>query len=258
MNVKMKLIRNVCVVLILLAAWHAAWSGSGQPVREERMLLEWDFSQGVGTFYSQEYAQGASSFSRQESGGIEDSDCVRIESMQDNDARYVIDLDVLPNTYYRISAWIRTEDVPQGNNLVGGNISVLNTFHYVGNICGSQDWTKVELYGYTGADQNTISVCLRLGFYSGDNQGIAWFDNFEIQQLSEKPSGVEVVSFKNAFKSSSHYEEENVYWDTMKIGALIGTVAILAFVVIYRYGRLRDAQRINIFGGIWSQKQYIF
>lgn len=243
MNVKMKVIRNICAVLVLLAAWHAVWSG--QPAPEEKILQEWDFSQGLGAFYSEEYAEGASSFSWEETGGLDDSSCVRIESTQNNDARYVMNLEVLPDTYYRISAWIRTEDVPQGSNLVGGNISVLNTFHYAGNLCGSSDWTKVELYGCTGADQNVISVCLRLGFYSGDNMGVAWFDDLEVQQLSKKPSGVEVVSFKNAFKSSSHYEEENVYWDTMKIGALISVVAVFAFVIMYRYGRLRDVQRLE-------------
>lgn len=242
---KMKIIRNVCLVILLLTVGLTVWNQ--KPAVQQKILLSWDFSEGVGTFQEQEYASNLSRFGWKASGGLEDSACVCIENTGKNDARYIVTVDTLPNAYYRLSAWVRTESVPSGAEIVGANISALNTFHYAGNICGDQDWTKLELYGYTGDDQNTLTMCLRLGFYSGDNTGIVWFDNVEIEQLSALPQGVAAVSFRNAMNSgsSAYYAQEAVYWDTMKVGALILLIAVLCFVVMYRYGMLRDRQRVG-------------
>lgn len=225
----------LCCLLVLLVFM----TGCKEEQAEEKVLGAWDFNQGMGSFYTQAYTSDISNFTWDRQGGVDGNGCVKIENTGENDARYIMDLDVRPNTYYKISAWIKTQGVVQSSSAVGGNISVLNTFQYEGGFTGDQDWTYVELYGVTGEDQKEIKVCLRLGFYSGICTGTAWFDNVEVQQLSEKPTGVNVVSFKNSMSgsSASNYEEESLYWDAMKIGAALTVLCAAVFIVMYRYCR---------------------
>lgn len=256
MSKNKKLIRNVGIVVVLLALITGIVLWNLPTDAEQKILFTADFNKGNDGFGNSVYTGQVSEFSWEQDGGIDDSGCLKIESHQDNDARHVIELDVLPETHYRISAWIRTENVPEVSSAVGGNISVLNTFHKAGNLCGTQDWTKVDLYGVTDTDQSTIKVCLRLGFYSGVNTGTVWFDNVEVEQLAEKPTGVQVVPFKNAMSNSSSsslggYEQESVYWDVMKVGGLIVTLAAVIFMVMYRYGKRED----DLVQGALSEKK---
>ncbi len=250
----MKFIRNFCLMAILLAVGLTAWH---QPTpAEQKMMLSWDFSQGSGDFYTQEYTTYGSQFTLESEGGLANSACARIDSESENDARFVLNLDVLPDTYYRISAWVRTEGVPADDG-VGGNLSILNTRHYEGNLQGDQDWTQVTLYGFTGEDQTALSVCLRLGFYGGVTSGTVWFDNVEIEQLSARPAGVPVVAFQDTMSNQS-YQEENTYWDAMKIGGLLMVAVALIFAVMYRYGTLRDRQLLGPTKGGLSLPACIF
>ncbi len=225
----------LCCLLVLLVFA----TGCAGEKAEEKVLGSWDFNKGIGVFHSQAYSSELSEFTWDKEGGIDGSGCVRIVNTQDNDARYVLRLDVRPNTYYKISGWVKTQGVVQSGSAVGANLSVLNTFEYGGGLFGDQDWTYVELYGCTGEDQKEMTLCLRLGFYSGICTGTAWFDNVEVQQLSGKPAGAEVLSFKNAMggSSASNYEEENLYWDAMKIGAALTVLSAIVFIVMYRYCR---------------------
>ena len=232
----------LCCLLVLLVFATSCKSDKA----EDQLLGSWDFNQGAGAFYPQAYTSQLSNFAWDKDGGIDGSGCVKIENTQDNDARYIIDVDVRPNTYYKITAWIKTQGVVESSSAVGGNISVLNTFEYSGGFTGDQDWTRVELYGVTADGQKEMKVCLRLGFYSGISTGTAWFDNVEVQQLSAKPSGVTVVSFKNSMSGAgtSNYAEESLYWDAMKIGALLTVVMGAIFIVMYRYSRRAAVQII--------------
>ncbi len=239
-----KIIRNIGIAICLLALVIGALLLNLPKKVEQKVLFAADFNQGNNGFGNQAYTDGTSVFSWEPAEGIDNSGCLKIVSNQDNDARHTLNLEVLPETYYRISAWIRTEDVSQGDSVVGGNISVLSTFYKAGNICDTQDWTKVDLYGVTGEGQTSLTVCLRLGFYSAINTGTVWFDNVEVEQLAKKPTGVEIVPFKNGMTNSGSslggYAQESVYWDTMKIGGLIVTLAVAVFAVMYRYGKRAD------------------
>jgi uncharacterized protein with FMN-binding domain len=180
----------LCCLLVL----PVLMTGCAKAEAEEKVLGTWNFEQGMGAFRADAYTNQVSNFTWEATEGVDGSGCVKIENTADNDARFVLDVDVLPNTYYKITAWVKTQGVTQDSNAIGGNISVLYTFDYGGGFLGDRDWTKVELYGQTAEDQKKITVCMRLGFYSGICTGTAWFDNLEVQQLAGKPTGVQVVS----------------------------------------------------------------
>lgn len=225
----------LCCLLVL----PVLMTGCAKAEAEETVLGTWNFEQGMGAFRADAYTNQVSNFTWEATEGVDGSGCVKIENTADNDARFVLDVDVLPNTYYKITAWVKTQGVAQDSNAIGGNISVLYTFDYGGGFLGDRDWTYVELYGQTAENQKKITVCMRLGFYSGICTGTAWFDNLEVQQLAGKPTGVQVVSFKNAMNStpSSNYAEESLYWDAMKVGCVLAVLSAAVFIVMYRYCR---------------------
>lgn len=137
---------------------------------------------------------GVSMLSVERDGAHTGSAYVRIRSIQPNDAKWVQLAAVQPDTLYRLTCWVRVEAAGDGS--AGANISVLG----IGSI--SQDlkdtggqWQQVEFIGQTGADQQEISVAVRLGAYGSLNTGTADFDDFSLEELSEAPAGVQPVLF---------------------------------------------------------------
>ena len=45
----------------------------------------------------------------------------------------------------------------------------------------------MELYGETGPEQTSVTVFARLGGYSGESRGKAWFDQVSLKQVQEVP-----------------------------------------------------------------------
>ncbi|MEZ4509791.1 MAG: hypothetical protein R2881_09305 [Eubacteriales bacterium] len=79
---------------------------------------------------------------------------------------------VQPNTVYRLSADIRTNNVQYGT---GANLSIDNypldgTYCYSENLFGSDAWRTVMLYFRTAEEQTVVNVALRLG--GGDGHGV--------------------------------------------------------------------------------------
>ena len=52
-----------------------------------------------------------------------------------------------------------------------------------------------ELYGRTGPDQHALTVFARLGGYSGESQGEAWFANLSLKKVTAVPEGAEIALF---------------------------------------------------------------
>jgi len=71
---------------------------------------------------------------------------------------------VSPNSYYKLSGWIKTENV--GNDVLGANLSLEGVTTYSKDIRGTVDeWQYTELYIKTGENVETIKVSLGLGGY---------------------------------------------------------------------------------------------
>ena len=108
------------------------------------------------------------------------------------DSRYKQKLTVKPDTCYRLSCWIRTENAGSGTK--GANISVEGLSHTSRDIKGtSVDWEYVELYGITGKSQTEITLTLGLGGYSSLNSGKAWFDDVSVVELKAAPEYENVI-----------------------------------------------------------------
>lgn len=111
---------------------------------------------------------------------------VQINNLGLNDARFAQEVAVEPETLYRLSGWIKTEEVSEEG--WGANLSIEDVYVLSEGVHGTSDgWTYVELYGETGEDQYEVTVFARLGGYSGESVGVARFDSLRLEQVDEVP-----------------------------------------------------------------------
>ncbi len=172
-----------------------------------------------------------------------EGNCIMVNNVSENDARYAQTVEVEPNTLYRISCMCKVENV--GDEGIGANISIENTFCYSDILTDTGgEWVYLELYGYTGEDQTELTIFARVGGYSGEATGCAWFDNFEMVQLDEEPEGVVVQDFTPVGSSgsssldSSDTEEEEEPDRNTEMYVLLTCIYVLAVVAVARkYGR---------------------
>lgn len=140
----------------------------------------------------------------------------------ENDARYKQTLAVEGNTYYRLSCYVKTENVPDHSK--GANISIDAITDTSVDITGTSDgWQYIELYGITDEDQKEIVVTVGLGGYGYTNTGKAWFDDVSVVKVEQLPEGVEVVNFfrdEEAGKGRSN-NTIAIYLGLVVVGALI-------------------------------------
>ncbi len=150
---------------------------------------------------------------------------VMIASAKGADASWVEVVPILPYSRYRLSGWIRTENLVAGS----GRGALLNV-HGVEAwrtpaVTGTKDWTKVEVEFDAGANDALEVTCLFGGW--GKATGKAWFDDLALTRLSGK--------------DLSH---PSVRIDSGKIGALLSK---------YIYGQFIEHLGRCIYQGIWAE-----
>jgi len=116
---------------------------------------------------------------------------VKIDNTTANDARWIQTVYVQQNSNYRLSGWVKTDNVAHisGDSWddAGANLSIIdgsgNHIYSSPKLFGSNPWTYVTLELNTGS-HSQIDVASRLGMYSGTTTGIAWFDDLRLELLS--------------------------------------------------------------------------
>ena len=203
------------------------------------------------------YAAEGTEFGYAPDGGIDGTGCITIRTTTANDARFTYEYkQALENTYYRMSVWVKTENVGtvasgDDHDAVGANLSVLNTYSHSSAYTGTHDWTYIEYYGKTGKGQKDFTVALRLGFYGGMNTGTVYFDDFELEQLDALPSGAISTSMENSMGTSERVQANTQHHDTMLTATILLIYTILYLAVAYRYAmkREREAQQLDLLSG---------
>jgi len=123
---------------------------------------------------------------------------VRITNDDFNDARWAQTVTVEPNTDYRLSGWIKTENVAHTQESIdaGANLSVFDSpefriWTYVGELFGTNDWTYVSLV-FNSGDVTELTIAARLGYWYGTTTGTAWFDDIRLEPLYASPPGDDI------------------------------------------------------------------
>jgi hypothetical protein len=108
--------------------------------------------------------------------------CLRLTCNEPNDVKAMQTVKVQPNTYYLLSAWVKT-DVPLGPS--GACLSLSGdrgTMHLIGT---SDGWKQRALPFYSG-DATEMDVQLRLGWSDTPTTGTVWFDDVKLYPLFSK------------------------------------------------------------------------
>ncbi len=88
---------------------------------------------------------------------------------------------VLPNTNYRLSGMVKTQDVAvaQEGGTTGASLSV-EDIGITDSILGTADWTKLS-YEFNTGDRTQIRIGPRLGHNGSMCTGTAWFDDLHLE-----------------------------------------------------------------------------
>lgn len=109
-----------------------------------------------------------------------------------NDSRFKQEIKVKEKSYYKLSCWIKTENVGLENK--GASISVDGTHSSSTDIKGTNgDWEYVEFYGKTDKKQKSAILTVGVGGYSSTNTGKAWFDDVTVEKVDKLPSGARAL-----------------------------------------------------------------
>ena len=148
---------------------------------------------------------GYTVFSVEKQDAYDGRNAVSIHNIGENDARFAQKVDVKPESLYRFSGYCRTEDVEKGR---GANLSIEGLYAFSESFYDSlDDWTYLEWYGETGENQHTVTVFARLGGYSGESLGKAWFDHLSLEEVDEVP-GDGIADLWYTQRTMGYYDDE--------------------------------------------------
>ncbi len=171
---------------------------------------------------------------------------VVVINYDENDARVCQSVDVAPETCYRLSAMIRTEDVSGG---AGATLSIDNyaldgTYCYSDNLSGTNEWSEVVMYVLTGAEQTQIKVALRLGGYGLTSRGEASFAQLALTQAEpedDMSAVIDLMTENGSLTVDGGSDAEKSGFESRDVFLLIllcVCVLALAYTFVYR-GTLR-------------------
>jgi hypothetical protein len=139
---------------------------------------------------------------------------VFINNGLENHSYYIQTVKVQENTFYKISGWIKTENV--GAQSEGAGISLIDYFDVGGNLRGTNDWQFAELYVTTGPGVSSIEVMLQIGNYGSLNTGKAWFDDITMTKVDTIPANVAIAVVSNKKNSSQDASDKGSTKDVKK------------------------------------------
>jgi alpha-N-arabinofuranosidase len=150
---------------------------------------------------------------------------VMISSEKGADASWLATVPVRPYSRYRLSGWIRTENLVPGTGR-GAQVNIHGEEEWrTPPVTGTEDWTRVEVEFDAGANDALEVSCLLGGW--GRTTGKAWFDDIELVRLSGRTLG-----------------QPKVVIDADKTGAPMSK---------YIYGQFIEHLGRCIYQGIWAE-----
>ena len=150
---------------------------------------------------------------------------VLISSEKGADASWVAAVPVRPYSRYKLSGWIKTQDLVPGTGR-GAQINIRGEEEWrTPPVTGTRDWTRVEIEFDAGANDALEVTCLFGGW--GRATGKAWFDDIELTRLSGRELG-----------------QPKVVIDTEKTGKPMSK---------YIYGQFIEHLGRCIYQGIWAE-----
>ncbi len=129
-----------------------------------------------------EYNSGNSNFERDERVKYSKMNSYKIENTDYNDAMFFKTISVIPNTSYKVSCMVKTQNVinKNENTDAGAHICINETTEKSTNVTGNTDWTKIEFI-FNSKNRKEVQIGFRLGGNYDDSKGTAWFSDISIE-----------------------------------------------------------------------------
>lgn len=111
------------------------------------------------------------------------TDSYKIENVEYNDTIFFKEIEVEPNTPYKVTCMVKTDNVKSLDELndAGAMIWLMDTYESSIPIIGTQDWQKIELI-FNSKNSNKASIAFRLGGNQNTCIGTAWFSDFKLEK----------------------------------------------------------------------------
>ena len=171
----------------VLAAATAAGTAIGEPAASENLLPNPDFEKlagGVPVGWSDvRYYGGARGDSVRiaaSPNGRDGSSCLRIDSARNSDCGVAMTVRLERGAHYRLSGWVRTENLTPVRNGPGALLNV-HGGRLTAGVRGTSDWTEVAVEFEAGDDREVIVHCLFGGY--GGATGTAYFDDVSLIKI---------------------------------------------------------------------------
>ena len=179
------------ILLFLVLSVAATWQAFAQDSRPFADLLpnpsfEEKAGDSVSGWKSQAWGGKENARWSVDSPGRTGERCVSIGSEKGADAAWTTTVTVKPNTFYRLSGWIKTKDV---RGAVGALLNIQNMQEVrTAAVSGTRDWTRVSTVFQSGTVSELEINCLFGGW--GISTGQAWYDDVALEQIDGPPEDI--------------------------------------------------------------------
>jgi len=134
-------------------------------------------------FIKGESTIGISKFTRDFDIKYSNINSYKIVSSSQNNAAFYKEIEVNPNTTYKVTCFVKTKDVvPEKINTDGGaNICLIEAPEISKSITGTNEWQKLEML-FNSQERTSVKIGFRLGGNTGTAKGTAWFSDFKLEK----------------------------------------------------------------------------
>ena len=134
-----------------------------------------------GVFQKAESVAKTCEFSRDSNIKVGNNWSYKIENKDFADGMFFKDVEVIPNTNYKVTCKVKTENVATKSKIDGGAlISIGYTSEQSKAITGTNDWQTLE-FDFCSKNRYDVRIGFRLGGNDGDARGTVWFSDMKIE-----------------------------------------------------------------------------
>lgn len=134
-------------------------------------------------FTKGEYISDITEFTRDNQIKYGEERSFKMHSEDFNDAMFYKEIDVKPNTVYRVSCMVKTENVvpERENSDTGAMISIAEQREVSDSIVGTNDWQELTMT-FNSKERNKVKLGFRLGGNDANAKGTAWFSELQLEE----------------------------------------------------------------------------
>ena len=242
MSKNRRIILLIILALILAAGAYFLLRPAGGQGTYENLIANGDFaSDGAGWYSDAWFRQaGYTEYEVTEEDGFT---AAHITNLIPNDARFAQEVSVSPDTLYCLRGFIKAN--AEGGR--GANLSIGGDHLYSDCVYDSQgEWLEVRLYGRTGKSQSSVTVFARLGGYSGEATGEAWFRDVTLNRVDAVPAGyAETAWYREAAPAVTAEDAATGAIPLIAFSFLFLALSAVAFAFLRREQPLRAEGRAS-------------